>query len=744
MIERISRLRNCGVFQNFTWPQDLPNFGKFNLIYGWNGSGKTTLSRIFRDVQLRQVPDNGDAQLSITGSPVLRGTEFPNSSVSVRVFNRDFVEQNVFRADKGDVPPIFVLGQENVEKQKQVEELNEKLESAQSSLLTAKSGLEKSTRDFNAHCTEQGRVIRDMLFSSGGSIYNNYNRQGYIRRAEQMISDADITIHQISDEHRIQLRAQIAGNPKESIGKISYQIPNIKAMFDEVSELLSTTVISDAIQKLQNNAVLSRWVREGLDLHRNQNSVECLYCEQPIAPERTSALERHFNEAYEQLIQKLNSKINEISARKIETNIQLPQQAQFYIAIEQEYVTVCSKAEETLENIKEFLDSLLETLKNKKDRTFEATDMDVRAPDIDNQVINRVNEVILRHNTEHDNFQNNISKSKGQLEAGHIASRLSDFRKLKSDVHHYEEEVRKYENEIEVITAKITVLEHDIKQHHLPAEELNEDIGQYLGHKELQLEVKENGYVIVRNGTPAAALSEGESTAVALLYFLKSLKDTGFDLASGTVVLDDPVSSLDSNALYYALGFIQERTEQANQLLVLTHNFTFFRGVLNWFRYAPKNKQQSRFYMLDCATSNGLRQSSIKKLDSLLENYESDYHYLFARVYQGARSNSTSLEMNYNLPNMARRLLETFLAFRKPGSGELGTALRKVSLDTATRKRIDRFVNAYSHWRIVGEPDQNPFILGEAPSIFQDILDLIKTEDPTHYTEMEELAQMFP
>ena len=46
----MSRLRGCGVFRNFGWPTDLPEFGRHNLIYGWNGTGKTTLSRLFRDL----------------------------------------------------------------------------------------------------------------------------------------------------------------------------------------------------------------------------------------------------------------------------------------------------------------------------------------------------------------------------------------------------------------------------------------------------------------------------------------------------------------------------------------------------------------------------------------------------------------------------------------------------------------------------------------------------------------------
>lgn len=69
-INRISRLRNCGIFRNFTWPPDLPEFGRYNLIYGWNGTGKTTLSRLLRNLEFGRLQTMGKAVLRINGSDV--------------------------------------------------------------------------------------------------------------------------------------------------------------------------------------------------------------------------------------------------------------------------------------------------------------------------------------------------------------------------------------------------------------------------------------------------------------------------------------------------------------------------------------------------------------------------------------------------------------------------------------------------------------------------------------------------
>jgi wobble nucleotide-excising tRNase len=177
--------------------------------------------------------------------------------------------------------------------------------------------------------------------------------------------------------------------------------------------------------------------------------------------------------------------------------------------------------------------------------------------------------------------------------------------------------------------------------------------------------------------------------------------------------------------------------------VILTHNFTFFRQVRNWFHhYNRKKLRPARFYMLDCTYEQDRRCAGIRWLDPLLEQYESEYHYLFACVYRAAMAPpQPNLEQNYVLPNLARRLLEAFLAFRKPHmSGELWQKMQEVNFDEVKKIRILRFVHTYSHGGALGEPEHDLSLLSEAQEVLKDLLMLMQSEDAAHYSAMGSLV----
>ena len=746
-ITRISRLRSCGIFRDFAWPAELPEFGRYNLVYGWNGTGKTTLSRIFRCLE-NGTPPSGEVAVQVESRRV-QGDQFPNETLPIRVFNREFIADNVFPVGGGELVPIFVLGAESVEKQKEIERLKSDRARAQSELESARAAKQQAEKQLDQFCIDRAKVIKETLRSSGPNRYNNYNKADFQDDARTMDASGSRHTHLLGDADRDSLVAKHQDAPKPKVQVLTYALPDFDAIGQRVSNLLTTTVVSAGIETLKGDPTVAEWVREGLGLHRDLEAERCLFCEQPLPKERLAALDGHFSAQYEQLLESVDGLVDELhTSIKMATELRLPNKAELYHDLEAEFEAAKTILVDALDEARQFLESAVQALRGKKRRPFEQIAVDLRPPIVDAKSVDKLIAVLRRHNQACDDFRTRIDSARERLALGMIAEALEDFARLRAGAQQAVRDVGAKSRRVQHLDAEIARLDREIIDHLRSAEELNEDLRKYLGHDELCLDVNETGYTISRHGVLAQSLSEGEMTAIAILYFLKTLQDRDFDPSKGIVVLDDPVSSLDANALFLAFGFIRERTKDVGQLLILTHNFSFFREVRNWFQYLNKRKKKAsserpaRFFMLDCAHGQGGRYAAIRGLDPLLEKYESEYHYLFSQVYRASTREGTSgLEQNYALPNMARRMLESFLAFRHPQfSRQLWQALQEVIFDEARKLRIYQFVNAHSHSCGVGEPAHDPSVLAEGPAVLRDLLALIGSEDPKHFEAMVQLV----
>lgn len=360
----------------------------------------------------------------------------------------------------------------------------------------------------------------------------------------------------------------------------------------------------------------------------------------------------------------------------------------------------------------------------------------------------KLSELITEHNRQTANFETIVANARKSLARDELLRALPDWRTRSAAASTATADQKTATDTANDLKRQIAALEQQVRQHRRPAEELNKELASYLGRDELRFDVEQNGYKIMRGDQPALHLSDGERTSIAFLYFLKSLKGTDFDLENGVVVIDDPVSSLDANSLFSAFGYMKARTAAAGQLFVLTHNFTFFRQVRLWFDKLPQQNKKdavlhpARFYMLSTEVKDGTRGAKLSELDPLLKGYESEYHYLFKRLQEESKKpNAPALEAYYALPNMARRLLEAFLAFRVPHqTGDLYKQLDAVDHDNAAKTRILRFLHAFSHLDQIADPEHNPSMLAETPSVLRDLFALIEHSDAAHFKSMNDLV----
>ena len=278
-------------------------------------------------------------------------------------------------------------------------------------------------------------------------------------------------------------------SPKTPIVELTYQEPKFVALGEKTAELLSVKVVSETIQSLRDDAETSEWVRQGLDLHNKHRAVECLFCERPLPSQRLSALEQHFNDAYRQFINSLDGAKTEISGFSESLSaLEVPNGAQFYEHLVEEFESIRSGLEHYREQANTYLNSIAEALTNKKEQPFDSIPIvNGRVPLPDGSVLRRLNEIIQKHNQECESHSDGVREARQRLESGLVAEGVEEFRTLGASVEANETTIATTAAQLTELRNEISGLELEITEHRRPAEELNDDFHNYVGHKELQL-----------------------------------------------------------------------------------------------------------------------------------------------------------------------------------------------------------------------------------------------------------------
>ena len=241
------------------------------------------------------------------------------------------------------------------------------------------------------------------------------------------------------------------------------------------------------------------------------------------------------------------------------------------------------------------------------------------------------------------------------------------------------------------------------------------------------------GYRIMRGEKPAIYLSEGEKTALAFVYFVVHLNDGQFSKRDGIVVIDDPISSLDANSLYQAFSFLKNAVGDCRQVFVLTHNFDFLKLLLNW----RKRAGGGGYYMIKNDFDGDQRRARIVEMDRELAKYESEYHYLFKRLREMQAEQDGSIMRAYPVPNIARKVWDTFLMFRVPNGETEYRKMEQLKKDGFSPQKLDaiyKFTNDQSHITGAGF---DPALVPETQKVLGELFEMMKEIAPEHFSILE-------
>lgn len=371
------------------------------------------------------------------------------------------------------------------------------------------------------------------------------------------------------------------------------------------------------------------------------------------------------------------------------------------------------------------------------------------------EIIAEVRGIVTTHNRATDEFDVRKKQALEQLKAHFLGLNELRYRQLETASQTASSSASAARAAVLELTGRVEDLRRRLLQHGPAAEAINRLVKAYLRHGNIEVVAASGadgsgeGFQIRRNGTEiVGVLSEGEKTAIALCYFISTLAAEGRRIKDLIVVVDDPISSLDSKALNYAFIILKSHLSGARQVFVLTHNLHFMNECRKWLRnMSKKTPPEAALMFINLRQDEkGERTSRIEKLPNLLRDYESEYHYLFDHLRLFAKSEGLAYDHFYLMPNAMRKILDIFLAFKLPGPDGLGSKVQKIttllpSFDGNRLKALDRLVQLESHAESLDDlVSFSSMTIEEGRDCAKAILELMKDWDEAHHDRLIELC----
>lgn len=722
-IQKVEKL-NHARFNNYSWDPALIDFSDgVNLLFGWNGSGKTTFSNVLRGLENGVAEDNCTFKIKTESLQITDTCDLNLTKNNIRVFNGSYVEETL----KGSaiIPYIFFAGKEAVSYDTEENKLKNKRDELSKIILPTK-------HDDIASATavvikEVGGInsIKKQLVGAG--TYASYSKTDFEKRItdiEKKIADEKIKSHtELIRADIDSLKSQLINtersvkNDNEIAGAAKWLIDNI----ENINNWLGSKPVQVHSKRIDElNEAQTGWIKQGVSMHFNQKKplAKCLFCNSDIS--NTEELIKHFSD---EVVKTINS-IDE------------------YLRIIEGYTTsfakldsLSSSQQQNVDSIRSIFDALAIILKEKRTSILVAKN----AHTID---IARLTPITSPTSVD-------ATSIAYAIETHFVAQQYEEYVRAKDLFAKAADQRSAITLEISKLDTQVKELKQKVKNTLEPAQALNRLFKVVFPYRKIEITDADDGkgYALKRDGVNCAffSLSEGEKNFIALAYFIYSINDAQNKLPDdGIVVIDDPVSSLDKQAIFQIFSIIvnEIKNNSHRQYFIFTHNLDFLGHLKEHFDSAI-NSGRVRLFSLS-ATDNGC---IITDIHPLLKDHRSDYYYVFSVLYKF--KDVCSPEDSYLVVNLLRRWIETFLEFKFSTSGDLASTLdlayseaRKARKKeqhgnpfAADHLQMYRFINHGSH----GFPDMestDESVLTNANQRIQEAMQLVKILDPLHYKKL--------
>ncbi len=796
MINQID-IASFGSFSGLEWKKtvrdsgkNVQNFKRLNIIYGRNYSGKTTLSRVFRALEMHKIPPSYlNPSFTIYGENgnVTHAT-IPSHNYEVRVYNRDFVTDNLsFLVNQvaGEIKTFAIVGEQNKEIDDAIAAIETKLGSVEgksglrfeleakkkerdSTKVNYKTASDSSEEKLRSHANDKIKKNREY----GSAVYNIDSIKRDIV-ATKRPNFVPLTVEE--QAAKLSLLKQEA--LPDITGTLSIQL-KLDSLRSIAEPLLSKEITpTEPIQELLNDGVLQLWVKQGIGHHRDKRET-CAFCRQSLPHNIWQVLDSHFSKESGALEAALDAAILTVSDEiKAIAGFNSFRSDQFYAEERSAFDTSSKDLSDALAVYKKDLEALKKALENRKSNLFQVVSFKESIHDTEEiqKHVDAINTLISTSNGKTKTLAEDKASARDAL-------RLTDVHTFAQAINRDVELVRiadlktafdtanttygDAEKEIRETEAEVSTLRAQQKDERKGAERVNSLLNHFFGHDGIKLEAKDGldqttvKFEITRNGKSAYNLSEGECSLIAFCYFIAKLGDPDSKGKDLIIYIDDPISSLDGNHIFFMFSLIEsliakpiKNADGSNayrykQLFISTHNLDFLKYLKRLS--IPKKKipagegktksvDDNEHFMIE---RNGAS-SNILLMPSYLRDYITEFHYLFHQIYKckNQEAANVSHEPFFGFGNNLRKFLEAFLFFKYPYHDDRNDAFERIKKffgeeeDTAIAL-VNRLSNEFSHLEAVPDRGFKPVEIPEISKVANYVLDKIYAADPTQYNAL--------
>ena len=772
-LERIDFIRNWGVFHDFRWDDEVPDFQGINILYGRNYSGKTTLARIFRALETGRLPETRDTlsfQLAFNQGQKVDQSMLEQVPHSVRVFTIDFIRENLrFLTDpKSGIVPFAVLGEENVQIMEEIRKIEAKLgsdEEGQEVGLRSELKVAMVARDaaMNALKQKEDRVNKLLTDKARKIKVNqdllevNYNRDRLKDDIHEALQPGFEVLSANQRDHQKLLVRQ------EELAQLKHFSPpslNFQGLSVRVAELVEKNVGDEqSIAELARGGAPDSWLREGMEYHSAGES--CSFCNNTVSPERWQALEHYFDESVRELERDIAACMDRVRGEKSALQaITLVNKSKLYPGYHEELENIAERIGEQKKEYCASLDALLTQLETRQreimtPRVFDAPENHSAAILATlgeySSLVEQSNEHTGSVASERSSASNNL-----RLQEVYDFAVGVNYSSLQGGIERLAEEHNEAKAKVERITGLVHAAEEILenKKSQLGDESKGADlVNHYLnyyfgvrsegrlwlsvveGDSEEAGSPKQVRFEVMRDGQKAFNLSQGEESLLAFCYFLAKLEDVGTNDSKPIIWIDDPVSSLDGDHIFLVYSLLMSEIVEKGryrQLFISTHNLEFLKYLR---RFGGGQNIQRQRYML---VRRG-RGTAIEGMPKYLSEYATEFNYLFDLLYKCSEAeevNDENVQLVHDFGNNARKFMELYLYYKYPDDREHEERLKEFwGGETIPHFLTTRMGHEASHAKSLELGNVLP-VLSEVRGVAQEILNRMKEKDGEQFSAL--------